>query len=68
MIMNEWVSVKDRLPSSTDDVLVIDDSGRMSVSCYFLSHDMYVWECRDDQIRLGEVTHWMPLPDHPKIT
>ena len=62
----EWINVNDRLPSNTNDVLVINDDGRMAVSCYFLAKDIYVWERRDDQIGLGNVTHWMPLPQPPK--
>lgn len=64
----KWISVKDRFPPNTNDVLVFDDRGRMSVSCYFYSDHggMMVWEQRDDQIGLGDVTHWMPLPPPPK--
>ncbi len=62
----EWISVKDRHPTNDDDVLIIDDNGRMAVSCYFWAKHMYVWEQRDDQIGLGNVTHWMPLPKPPQ--
>ncbi len=62
---SEWISVEDRVPKNTNDVLVINEEGRMAVSCYFLSRDMYVWEQRDDQIGLGNVTHWIPLPLPP---
>jgi|SRR6185436_6399604 len=62
----KWISVEHGFPSHTDDVLVIDDRGRMAVSCYFKAKDIYVWEQRDDQIGLGEITHWMPLPKKPE--
>ena len=63
----EWISVKDRLPKDDEDVLVIDDTGRMAVSCYFFSsYGSWLWENRDDQVLLGEVTHWMPLPNPPE--
>lgn len=62
----EWISVKERFPSNEDDVLVINDEGRMSVSCYFNCGYMWMWECRDDQIGLGDITYWMPLPTPPE--
>ena len=64
----EWISVKDRYPPDSNDVLVIDDSFRMAVSCYFYSgsHKEWYWERRDDQIGLGKITHWMPLPSPPQ--
>lgn len=64
----EWISIKDRVPENTDDVLVIDDDGKMSVSCYFLhqGYDGYIFEDRDCCRRMGEISHWMPLPEPPK--
>ncbi len=65
--MTEWISVKDKLPESETDVLMIDIDGWM-VTCHF-------------QIRKGgcnrwnsghccgreprEPSHWMPLPKPP---
>ncbi len=60
-----WIPVSERLPKNSEDVLIIDDRNRMHVSCYFLSKDYWTWERRDDQIGLGEVTHWMQLPEVP---
>jgi len=61
----DWIDCKDRLPENTNDVLVIDENGLMAVSCYFFAKNEYLWENRDDQIRLGNVTYWMPLPNPP---
>lgn len=66
MLNGEWININNRLPHNTNDVLVIDDTCRMHVSCYFFVHDMWIWEQRDDQLGMGKVTHWMPLPLPPK--
>lgn len=66
----EWISVKDRLPNfredsfSSDDVLVIYDTGKMAVRRYFF-YDFF-WEIIDGDHEYDEITHWMPLPQPPK--
>ena len=66
----EWISVKDKLPKATTNyknklyVLLVDAKGRMSVG-YRLHYDsgetMFI-----TAKPIGEVTHWMPLPEPPK--
>lgn len=64
--LGEWISVENGLPNDNKDVLVIDHRGSMAVSVYFtLNGKDYHWEDRDDQVGLGTVTHWMPLPAPP---
>ena len=62
-----WNDVKNALPPEKVDVLVFHEDGHMSVSCFFYVEmlRMWTWEERDDQVRRGEVTHWMPLPEGP---
>lgn len=60
--MNEWISIKDKLPQENEKVLAyIDDIKEMEVCRYtcktFIAYIM--WECKS-------VTHWMPLPEVPK--
>lgn len=65
----EWISVKDRLPESTDLYLVsavhrynkADGYRSIQVRLYFKDDDD--WHGLHD---LYEVTHWMPLPEAPK--
>jgi len=57
--LNNWISVKDRLPEDASDVLIVWADG-VSEACYFDE----TW-CRDGR-RLLWVTHWMPLPAAPK--
>ena len=61
--MTEWISVKDRLPKLFEDVLTYDGDGGIRINwleelvdevAYFAYGGKYV-------------THWMPLPEPPKI-
>ena len=64
--MNEWVSVKDRLPEYYREVLV-HVNGCIYLAMLFdqrMINEPDYW-C-DHSGQLGKVTHWMPLPDAPK--
>lgn len=52
--LNNWISVKDRLPEHNTYVLVTDGSE---------VHRSKVWE---EFFDMGPVTHWMPLPKPPE--
>lgn len=62
MKQSEWISVEDRLPEMYEDVL-----------CYADGHSFYVdFICSDgkwcdDESYTNRVTHWMPLPEPPKM-
>lgn len=68
----EWISVKDSMPPMYDFVLV-----KVYYKKYTIGRGSWVrfknrwWieyfgvEGKEEQ-RLGFVTHWMPLPEHPK--
>lgn len=73
----EWISVNDHLPEMkedddsicSNDVLAFDGE-RMFVACrwkFKFREEIYfkstVCDCCDS---LGEITHWMPLPELPK--
>ena len=60
--MNEWISVKDRLPEKHEYVLVYRKSeGKRSVNLGYF-HPKDEWFTTDG---VGYPTHWMPLPDPP---
>lgn len=65
----EWISVKDRLPENTGDVLIY---GRFTIDCPRRVYEAFYDKKRDKFTRLyinsKDVTHWMPLPDPPKTT
>jgi hypothetical protein len=67
--VQEWISVKDRLPEDNERVLVYHDDGVIRfginkdgfadvVSSLYLKHN--------HKTCFAKVTHWMPLPEPPK--
>lgn len=59
--MNDWISVKDRVPEPLEDVLTccMDETIHMN----WMDHEG-VFMYGDGH---GGVTHWMPLPAPPKM-
>jgi len=82
--MNEWISVKDRLPEKSDHektANVLLWCSRQPNMPWIIGHGIMVdgvncpyeikrWESLDSgcNIIYGDVTHWMPLPMPPKAT
>lgn len=56
--MSEWISVKDRLPQSSDDVLMCTKGSVVAIGFY---SDAHKWINRS-HIFNSDITHWMPLP------
>lgn len=71
--MNEWISVKDRLPPECESVLIYS-RGFLPISAYLIyltSNDPICWSVNDwsgndTDIKLDDVTHWMQLPKPPE--
>lgn len=67
--MNEWISVKDRLPEADGDYLVYLVANNMPknksiITLYYTNlSKRFVYYDNDN---LFTVTHWMPLPEPPK--
>jgi len=68
--MNEWISVKERLPKEEEEVLTF---GRLGCVVGYYSEELNDWqatyadcETGEPWLKDGEVTHWMDLPDAPK--
>ena len=57
---SEWISVEERLPEMYEDVLYFNGH---SVGVDFICSDG-MW-CEEDVH--NDVTHWMPLPEAPKV-
>lgn len=73
--MQEWISVKDKLPESSGHYLACTKFNDMYVCDFEKSSRpqkrrwQVVCECchaEDDQFSSDDVTHWMPLPDLPQ--
>lgn len=68
--MNEWISVKDRLPDDNISVLVHVD-GCAYVASYHVKYLQWFMDGvsgyeYDTALDNAIVTHWMPLPESPK--
>ena len=64
--VQEWISVKDRLPEDDSDVLAyssIEEESRIYPACYSNG----VWfDCVFNAPATDTTTHWMPMPNPPK--
>lgn len=61
VLRNQWISVKDRLPATEDEVLVltISKNGNINVDKGYFANGRFVHRGS------AKVTHWMPLPEPP---
>lgn len=61
--VGEWIDVNEQLPPNTLNTLLVfvgrahEDSG-ITLGCYY--------DGRWDMDAVGDVTHWMPLPEPPR--
>ena len=58
-----WISVEDRLPTASGDVLVYVE-GRFGIAYY--SHKLVYFSNCSTPGRINSDTYWMPLPDPPE--
>lgn len=62
--MPEWISVKDKLPENDSHYLVFASDTCEVVECIYYGDGE--WMTKDLENMTDCVTHWMPLPKHPK--
>lgn len=58
-----WISVEDELPEVCVEVLTTTPHGTQRVGFY---EDGWWLANFIDLVRMGSITHWMPLPTQPK--
>jgi hypothetical protein len=64
--MNEWISVDDGLPASGSRVITFSiDDGESFVEWAYFNGGRF--ESPESDAALVGVTHWMRLPDPPKV-
>ena len=66
----QWISVKDRLPEDNVNVLIKHESDTGPATApliwiAFFNSEFNKWSTY--WLDLSKVTHWMPLPEAPKI-
>lgn len=57
--VQEWISVKDRLPEDSANVLVCHKNGLVTTNAWLGAN----WWFKNER---NPITHWMPLPNPPK--
>jgi hypothetical protein len=64
----KWISVKERLPSSKSNDVLVTDCEACTVAYYNrASKEWDFFRPLEDTLWVSEeVTHWMPLPKKPK--
>ena len=60
----EWISVEDRLPETYDECLLLRDDEEIIIGWYHASAMEFV---EGGIVVIPKVTHWMPLPEAPKM-
>lgn len=64
----EWISVKDRLPEDGGYTIVyMDDGHHKHVTFAKYQKRLKRWELTGVRA-YWHITHWMPMPDPPKVT
>ena len=58
--VQEWISVDDRLPKNSDNVLVCHNNGLVTTNAWLGSN----WWFNNER---NQITHWMPLPELPEV-
>ena len=63
VLREQWISVKDKLPETEEEVLVltVSKTGNVNVDKGYLLNGRFVH--RGSAV----VTHWMPLPELPEV-
>lgn len=64
--MNNWISVKDRLPKLEQYVLAVDSFGEVDLLEFCMDEeDGHFYFIRSNKVEDVCVTHWQPLPEPP---
>ena len=64
--VQEWISVKDRLPKNWTDVLVLSRFGFLETAVYTGTPGKWRIGWNGDMLEADSITHWMPLQEPPK--
>lgn len=63
----EWISVKDRLPTVKDQLLIYDsENDEIVIGVFLYSTESIIAFGIFGRGQVFDITHWMPLPEPPK--
>lgn len=66
----EWISVKDRFPETETEIVIAYANREWTGDCIICQPARYIggeWFPVGDRGPLKRVTHWMSLPEPPKM-
>jgi hypothetical protein len=63
--MNNWISVKDKLPEEKQDVILCINARKTTIGYRYGEESFYEFCLEAYPIGPGRVTHWMELPESP---
>ena len=64
----EWISVDERLPEKSGDYLTFHEHGSCGTIYYNAAIKLWnVYYVDDTRSAIRSITHWMPLPEAPKM-
>lgn len=62
-----WINCSERMPEETGDIIVVSDGIVMSGISYSRRDGFYMAALEYDDEPIDGVTHWMPLPEPPRL-
>ena len=63
---NKWISVEERLPEKDKDVLCYSNKNGGHLFFGYRGYISGEW-MEGGSLHIGDVTHWMPLPEPPEV-
>lgn len=64
--VQEWISVKEKLPEDPLQTVLVTNGKETCVAVYSVVYDEFGVMCGRGQEKRFGVTHWMPMPEPPK--
>ena len=64
---NEWISVEERLPKFSTYILVYSEKRKEILFCYYGAEEEWWIDDGWASAEYWGITHWMPLPEAPKM-
>lgn len=65
LVVNEWISVKDRMPPDDNCWVLVCADGAMNVMAWYDGKWCDWVKTRNSNIVVSEISHWMSLPAEP---